>query len=98
MVIGATYYWNTVETDIIREHRPAVKSKLGNLLSQPVTNGNEYTLARSVSTISRIPDKHSLEQFWNLESLGFIDLNEPTTLVEILKDYQERCSTYENST
>ena len=72
LLIGADFYWSIVQDQIIRGDGPtAVWSKLGYLLSAPITS-SETTRDLQVlhTTIHPIEDNFSTSQFWDVESAG----------------------------
>ena len=93
LLIGADHYWNIVEDHIVRGPGPtAAKSKIGYLLSGPVSTTNQSTMVRAsilhVMT-TRKQDELDLKRFWNLESIG-IKPPEPTDeTTAFLRHYQD---------
>ena len=79
MLIGADLYWSVVDGAVKKGNDVgpvALGSKLGLLLSGPVTKHNSSCLTthtkKSVMQIAnRITDEKKIENFWNLELLGF---------------------------
>ena len=72
VLIGADYYWSFVQDHIIRGDGPtAVQSKLGYLLSGPVSTYPQSSTAGlfhvSMLSINEVPN---IEQFWNVEAAG----------------------------
>ena len=85
VLIGADYYWDTVEREIKRENNKrliALKSKLGWLLSGPLTT------KRPVAVSVNLPSTHVLKvdialqdetlrdkinAFWSFDSVGICD-------------------------
>jgi hypothetical protein len=73
MLIGADYYWDIVQNKIIRGKGPtAVQSRLGYLLSRPMSNSTGYTTSASMLNIliQHKNEEYDLERFWKLESMG----------------------------
>jgi hypothetical protein len=73
MLIGADYYWDIVQNKIIRGKGPtAVQSRLGYLLSGPMSNSTGYTTSASMLNIliQHKNEEYDLERFWKLESMG----------------------------
>ena len=70
LLIGADFYWNIVENQIIRGNGPmAVQSKLGYLLSGPIPPSEKtgdlqmfHTATQAMDDCSNIP------KFWDIES------------------------------
>ncbi|XP_063427239.1 uncharacterized protein LOC134710772 [Mytilus trossulus] len=93
LLIGADYYWDFIEDEIIRGDGPtAVRSKLGYLLSGPLQSG----IARSSTTagifnllVSHKSEEFNLEAFWKLESIGIDSSENQEKETNYLKDYQE---------
>lgn len=93
LLIGVDHYWNIVEDKIIRWRGPtAAKSKIGYLLSRPVSNTNRSTMVRTAILhfmTAHKQDEFELERFWNLESVGI----QPTEITDkgtnFLHDYQD---------
>ena len=72
VLIGADYYWSFVQDHVIRGDGPtAVQSKLGYLLSGPVSTYPQSSIAGlfhvSMLSIKEVPN---IEQFWNVEAAG----------------------------
>jgi hypothetical protein len=80
LLIGADYYWDIVEDEVIRGPGPtAVASKLGYLLSGPLRTPSKpsNTLVNLLQTITSTKGTElDLERFWSLESMG---ITPPTT-------------------
>ena len=95
--IGADFYWDFIEDEIIRGNGPtAVKSKLGYLLFGPF---NSPTSGRSSEHIlnvmvPRIREEESLEKFWNLESPGIMKNESDCKLEQELEEYQKTSVEY----
>ena len=79
MLIGVDFYWSVVLGDVIRGDRPglvALRTKLGYVLSGPVTsdnNNNKPSIAQlfvNSDTRDQAELKKNVETFWSLESLG----------------------------
>ncbi|XP_060568771.1 uncharacterized protein LOC132727352 [Ruditapes philippinarum] len=91
LLIGADFYWDIVEDEIIRGTGPtAVKSKIGYLLSGPI---NSSKSSRSVEQIlnvmvSHIPEDISIERFWSLENLGITPDDTDRKLQDERQQYQ----------
>lgn len=98
LLIGADYYWQLIQDEIVRGEGPvAVKSKLGYLLSGPVPSNSSPTSSTSILNvmISHKNDELDIERFWTLESLG---IESPTLHHERkdpLSDYQNTLITRE---
>jgi hypothetical protein len=73
LLIGADYYWQIVQDEIVRGDGPvAVKSKLGYLLSGParcIPSPTPTTNILNVMTSHNI-EEFDVERFWTVESLG----------------------------
>ena len=89
LLIGADYYWSIVEDKIIRGNGPtAMKSKLGYLLSGPLsallpTDESFNILHTSIREFEHC----DISRFWDLESTGTLQTNEPSSENEILASY-----------
>ena len=73
LLIGADYYWQLIQDEIVRGNGPvAVKSKLGYLLSGPVRSTSSSTSSTNILNvmISHKVDEFDVERFWTVESLG----------------------------
>ena len=97
LLIGADHYWDIVENDIIRgPDRTAAKSKIGYLLSGPITNPpstsstiNANILKVIVSTES---ENKALERFWNLESIGILPNETEANKTQTVSEYDQYCA------
>jgi len=72
LLIGADFYWSVVQDQIIRGNGPtAVQSKLGYLLSGPISS-SENTRDLQVFHTAAFPiaDNSTISQFWDVESAG----------------------------
>jgi len=72
LLIGADHYGDVVEDHIVRGKGPtAMQSKLGYLLSGPITVSDTGDVAASVLHVATqyTPD-NALERFWNIKTLG----------------------------
>jgi hypothetical protein len=73
MIIGTDYYWDIAQNKIIRgKGSTAVQSRLGYLLSRPMSNSTGYTTSASMLNIliQHKNEEYDLERFWKLESMG----------------------------
>ena len=99
LLIGADYYWQFVQDEIVRGEGPvAVKSKLGYLLSGPVPSNSLPSPSTSILNVMILQkiDEPDIERFWTLESLG---IESPTPHQEIkdpLADYRNTSIIREN--
>lgn len=89
ILIGANFYWSIVGDRVIRGPGPtAVNSKIGYLVSGPLTGvcntRSEQSLSIHVSTV----EQFDISQFWTLESLGIQPEAESTNTTN---SYQDRC-------
>ena len=76
VLIGADYYWSFVQDHIVRGNGPtAVESRLGYLLSEPLSTCSQNPTARllqvSALCCTEVP---STEKFWNVEAAGITQL------------------------
>ena len=96
LLIGADHYWQVVEDHIVRGQGPtAIKSRLGYLLSGPLTPRREQSkhYAASVLHVSTQPVVDT-QLFWTMESTATL----PTTInpdKEFIKEYQRTYITRE---
>lgn len=72
VLIGADHYWSFVQDHVIRGDGPtAVQSKLGYLLSGPLSSCSQNSTASlfhvSMLSIKEVPN---MERFWNVEAAG----------------------------
>ena len=84
-MIHADYYWDIVEGEIKRENNEkliALKSKLGGLLSGPLTITRSVEVSVSLATTHvlkvhiALQDEilnNKIDEFWNLDSTGICD-------------------------
>ena len=99
MLIGADFYWDIVENEIIRGNGPtAVKSKLGYLLSGPTFNSNVSTVTTTMMNvlIQHKQEEVDLEKFWNLESLGVTKKETRSTNEQSFYDTYESSIQFQN--
>ena len=74
ILIGADHYWDIVENEVIKGPGPtAAKSKIGYLLSGPLSNSNH--LENLNTSILNVATEHhqeqfDLERFWWIDSVG----------------------------
>ena len=89
VLIGSNFYWSIVTGEVVREENGlvAVNSKLGWLLSGPIDSQETSVLSHvnvaisGAATSQVCGDKEdvlrdSLHDFWELESLGIVDIPE----------------------
>lgn len=93
LLIGADYYWDIVQDHVIRGNGPtAVASKIGYLLSGPITK-NEKKSSTSSVLLNVISPQHAeesdIEMFWNQEPLGK-RLSQHDDEERFTKSYQQR--------
>ena len=95
LLIGADHYWDVVEDKIIRGDGPtAVKSKIGYLLSGPITDTSTTSDGKTVQHIlnvmtSHMPVENALERFWSLESMGIVPDAPTEKVTDYLEQYQK---------
>ncbi|XP_076072041.1 uncharacterized protein LOC143043745 [Mytilus galloprovincialis] len=93
LLIGADYYWDLVEDEVIRGNGPtAVRSKLGFLLSGPVRDKRDNSLmGTSIFNIlvSHKTEEHDIETFWRLESIGINSKETDDDDTDFLETYQD---------
>ena len=92
MLIGADHYWTIVEDQIVRgPGSTTAKSKVGHLLSGPVSTTNQSTMVRAIIRYvmtTHKQDKCDLERFWNLESIGIKPPEATGETAAFLRHYQ----------
>ncbi|XP_053391234.1 uncharacterized protein LOC128554047 [Mercenaria mercenaria] len=98
LLIGADYYWQIVQNEVIRGNGPtALKSKIGYLLSGPLPVANKKSSASYMfNVITAPPNVTDLERFWKLESIGISEDEAETSTSGILNTYKENCITYKD--
>ena len=85
LLIGADFYWKIVQDKIIRGDGPtAVESKLGYLLSGPLSSHGEADDVEVFHVRVMGIEDTSTTQFWDVESTGTL----PTTISAMTRDYQ----------
>jgi len=92
LLVGADYYWDIVQDQVIRGNGPtAVQSKLGYLLSGPIQPASPNPPAANVFMVaSPSSTDFDLECFWNLEAVGVSmteDHSKSNTLNEYITSY-----------
>ena len=89
LLIGADFYWSIVQDQIIRGKGPtAVQSKLGYLLSGPVSSSeNTRNLQVFHTAIHPIEDCFSISQFWDVESAGTLPSPKPLPVNSFFTSY-----------
>ena len=97
VLIGADFYWSFVRDKIIRGDGPtAQQSKLGYLLSGPLSLSTSQPTTTNMSHIAIIPkevSKPTTEQFWLLETAGTLDEDVQRNDDTFLQIYQQTCIT-----
>ena len=99
MLIGANFYLDIVENEIIRGNGlTAVKSKHGYLLSGPIFNSNVSTVTTTMMNvlIQHKQKEVDLEKFWNLESLGVTKKETQSTNEQSFYDTYESSIEFQN--
>ena len=99
ILIGADHYWDIVENEVIKGPGPtAAKSKIGYLLSGPLSNSNHSeslnTSILNVVTEHR-QEQFDLERFWQIESVG-VQPDSSEEMPDFLKYYQDSSITLED--
>ena len=92
ILIGADHYWDIVENEVVKGPGPtAAKSKIGYLLSAPLSNSNHLENLNT-SILNVVTEHHQeqfdLERFWRIESVGVQPSSSEET-VDFLKYYQD---------
>ena len=78
VLIGADYYWSFVQDHIVRGDGPtAVQSKLGYLLSGPLSTSHQGSTAGLLQVSALCcTEVSNIEKFWNVEAAGITQLKE----------------------
>ena len=92
ILISADHYWDIVENEVTKGPGPtAAKSKIGYLLSGPLSNSNHSeslnTSILNVVTEHR-QEQFDLERFWQIESVG-VQPDSSEEMPDVLKYYQD---------
>ena len=92
ILVGADHYWDIVENEVIKGPGPtAAKSKIGYLLSGPLSNSN-HSENLNASILNVVTEHHEeqfdLERFWRIESVG-VQPNSAEETPDFLKYYQD---------
>ena len=92
ILVGADHYWDIVENEVIKGPGPtAAKSKIGYLLSGPLSNSN-HSENLNTSILNVVTEHHQeqfdLERFWRIESVG-VQPNSSEETPDFLKYYQD---------
>ena len=92
LLIGADYYWQVVEDQIVRGQGPiAMKSKLGYLLSGPLTPSTKQSENQAASVLHI--STQSVQQsnlFWNMESTATSSASADSDKA-FMTEYQSTC-------
>ena len=94
LLIGADHYWDIVEDHIVRGDGPtATSSKIGYLLSGPVSHTQSLNVVTSTLQIStQLDDDHNIQKFYDLETTGIIKENNSDK--HFLQEYSQTCITH----
>ena len=92
ILIGADHYWDVVGNEVIKGPGPtAAKSKIGYLLSGPLSKSNHSeSLNSSILSVvtEHQQEEFDLERFWRIESVGVLP-NSSEDTPDFLKYYQD---------
>ena len=92
ILTGANHYWDVVGNEVIKGPGPtAAKSKIGYLLSGPLSKGNHSeSLNSSILSVAteHQQEEFDLERFWRIESVGVLP-NSSEDTPDFLKYYQD---------
>ena len=97
ILIGADHYWDIME--VIKGPGPtAAKSKIGYLLSGPLSNSNhsENLNTSILNVVTAHQEQFDLERFWRIESVGD-QPNSSEETPDLLKYYQDSSIMLEDS-
>ena len=94
LLVGADYYWDIVQDQVIRGNGPmAVQSKLGYLLSGPIQPAPPNPPATNVFMVASSSNTDfDFERFWNLEAVG-VSMTENHSKNNTLNEYITSCVT-----
>ena len=101
-LIGADNYWNIVQNRVIRGNGPtAVESKIGYLLSCPLSVKSKQPRESIFNVIASAPELYDLQRFFfsrgggaagggeELESLGISPPKDESSISSHLKEYED---------
>ena len=93
LLVGADHYWDIVEDHIIRGDGPtATSSKIGYLLSGPVSHTHSLNIVTSALHIStQHNEDHNIQKFYDLETTGIAVENNSDK--QFLLGYSRTCIT-----
>ena len=90
LLIRADHYWDIVEDHIIRGGPTAISSKIGYLLSGPVSHTHSLNVVTSALHIStRHNEDHNIQKFYDLEITGIAVENNSDK--QFLQEYSRTC-------
>lgn len=109
ILVGADFYWNIANDEIVRGNGPVcISSKIGYLISGPTLMPTDQQDNNKIGTIlqvicsssSQSDDETQLAQYWNIEALGALSLDDNNdekfnldeyidTKIQFLDDYQQ---------
>ena len=93
LFIGADLYWSIVEDHIIRGHGPtAMQSKLGYLLSGPITPPHTVDKTfQGFHTVVQPIEENDINKFWNVESTGTLSTTKLSSILTAYLKYSVTC-------
>ena len=93
LLIGADYYWQFVADHIVCGEDPtAMQSKLGYLLSGPLTTPITSQVHANTLHIASTPtDGDTTTEFWSVDSTGVTQQQSQESETDFLKQYQRSC-------
>ena len=96
LLVGADHYWDIVEDDVIRGNGPtAVGSKLGYLLSGPLTRTHSEATINSLHVVTQLSqhenNDHQLDKFWSIEATGVMPTQDQSIDANFLESYSQTC-------
>ena len=93
LLVGADHYWDIVEDDVIRGNGPtAVSSKLGYLLSGPLTSTHSGATINSLHLATQHEyDDSKLDKFWSIKATGVIPTRDHNIDGNFLEFYSQIC-------
>ena len=99
LLIGADFYWDFIEDEVIRGDGPtAVKSKVGYLLSGPThCSSRQNNIGMyNILTDHKI-EEFDLQSFWQLESMGIRSQEVDDETTYYMKNYQMSCIEFQEN-
>lgn len=98
LLIGGDFYWDIVQDRVIKGNGPtAVSSRIGYLLSGPISNGrNSKSTSMMNILVAHKKEELDLEKFWKLESMGIDAKENETEMTESMENFMTNSIRLEN--